>query len=212
MKKSLILLTALCLSLVMSAQITMHDVWLEIPDSLTPMLNKNLRHEQLDFIDMKTPMSVNNRLQGESLLDTLTNDYLHVNLTPSSELELKLLPISDSTSVICMVKTFSAPAAESQICFFSTDWHPIENTFGLEMEQWNVERFVVKPDTMSQEKYDNIINSIDFKLLQAKLSPSENTLTLSMNVPLINVDNKDELKRILKQINLKWSNAAFKES
>lgn len=212
MKKTLILLTTLCLSLVMSAQITMHDVWLEIPDSLTPVLNKNLRHEQLDFIDMKMPMSVKNLLQGESLLDTLTNDYLHVNLTASSELELKLLPLNDSTSVICMVKTFNAPAADSQICFFSTDWHPIVNTFGLEMKEWNVERFVVKPDTMSQEKYDNIIHSINFKLLQAKLSSSDNTLSLTMNVPIVNADNKEDLKRILKQINLKWNGVVFKES
>lgn len=212
MKKLFILLTALCLSQVILAQTKMHDVWLEIPDSLTPVLNKNLRHEQLDFIDMKVPMSVKNLLRGESLLDTLTNDYLHVKLTASSEMELKLLPLNDSTSVICMVKTFSAPMAESQICFFSTDWQPLADTFGMDVNKCEVERFVAKPDTMSQEKYDNVIHSIGLKLLQAKLSPSENTLNLIMNVPLINAENKEELKQSIKQINLKWNGFAFKES
>ena len=75
MKKLFVLLYVLMNTLFVSAQ-SIRGFWLNMPDNQMPHFNKNLRQEFLDFKDMKLKASVDNLFHGESHMDSLTSDYL----------------------------------------------------------------------------------------------------------------------------------------
>ena len=60
----------------------MRDLWLSMPDSLCTCLDRNLRTELLDFVDMGVKAEVKNRMNGQSTMDTLTADYTETAARP----------------------------------------------------------------------------------------------------------------------------------
>ena len=106
MKKSLFFLIFLLSLQGVSAQ-RMRDVFASMPDSVLEVMTKNNRLDCIDFIENNMEARVRNRFDGFSELKTLTKDYLNLNLTSSCLVEMKLLPVADSISYICVVKTYS---------------------------------------------------------------------------------------------------------
>ena len=51
-------------------------------------------------------------------LKKLTDDYLFLQTTGSSSMEMKLLPLNDSVKVICVINTVCGPVCDSEISFF----------------------------------------------------------------------------------------------
>ena len=117
LKRILIILFAFA-SLTVSAK-SMREIWLSMPDSMVRYLNKSKRIEFLDYVDMKVKTDVKNLLQGSSVMDTITSNYLSAKLNEASAIQMKLLPVHGSDSLLCVVRTYSAPAAESTVNFFS---------------------------------------------------------------------------------------------
>ena len=116
LKRILIILFAFA-SLTVSAK-SMREIWLSMPDSMVRYLNKSKRIEFLDYVDMKVKTDVKNLLQGSSVMDTITSNYLSAKLNEASAIQMKLLPVHGSDSLLCVVRTYSAPAAESTVNFF----------------------------------------------------------------------------------------------
>ena len=161
LKRLNIIILLVCAPILVGAQISLRDAWLSMPDGMIPYLNKNLRLEHLDFVDMGVKSEVNHQLNGVSVMDTLTADYTHVTLSNSSSLELRLLSVNDSTKIICMVKTFKAPAEESEIHFYDAKWNLLTGDYGLEQikNQDNTDvdvllsNFIQMPDTITSERF-----------------------------------------------------------
>ena len=64
--------------------------------------------------------------ETKSEMTELSPDYIHVKMTPQSSWQMKLLPINDSTKVICVVATVCAPACDSHVKFYTTDWKELD--------------------------------------------------------------------------------------
>ena len=182
LKRLNIIILLVCAPILVGAQISLRDAWLSMPDGMIPYLNKNLRLGHLDFVDMGVKSEVNHQLNGVSVMDTLTADYTHVTLSNSSSLELRLLPVNDSTKIICMVKTFKAPAEESEIHFYDAKWNQLAGDYGLEQikNQDNTDvdvllsNFIQKPDTMTSERFEELS-----KLRKLSMESVENTASFA---------------------------------
>lgn len=120
-----VLLIALLPSKVVVARTPIRQWFAAMPDSVMPLLTKNNRLDFIDFVDCGMKAVVTNRLDGKSRLDTLTNDYLLVSYTSSCEVAMKLLPINDSTDVLCMVTTALATVPDSRVAFYDSQWQPL---------------------------------------------------------------------------------------
>lgn len=108
--------------------------WLvTMPDSVMPLLTKNNRMDFLDFYDAQMTAVVTNRMDGSSRMDTLTNDFVQIKYTGATKVQMKLLPINDSTDVLCMVTTVRATVDDSRIAFFDAEWKPL-NVFSYFIE------------------------------------------------------------------------------
>ena len=215
-----LLVLGLCLSAFTSQASAqeIRDVFKQMPDSLVPYLTQNNRLDFLDFLDSNMKAEVKNRMNGQSTMDTLTADYTRVRLSESSAIQLKLLP-AQSDSVVCMVRTFSAPASESFVSFFSTSWQPIASDFGLSgvgvMQGTDAEAsalldaFTERPDTMSVSRFQELKKLIDPVMVSASLSPVHPEIIFSLSIPVATAEEKQQLSAILVQRKYKWEGGKF---
>lgn len=214
MKRVLILLISCVLTSFVEAQVSMRDVWLSMPDSIVPYLNRSLRLEHLDFMDRHVKSEVKNLLHENGVLDTLTNDFASYYLPQASSLELKLLSTNDSTQVICMVKTVMAPEAESEIRFYDTSWNSLAGNYGLPIGtsvEAILKQFTDKPSDMTDNRFEELSKMIDPVMLSASLDVSSPMIILCLSTPVLTKQEKDDVSVITKQISFKWDGTTFKE-
>jgi|GEM_PF-886879 len=112
----------------LTAQTRMRDVIVHMPDSVLALLTSVNRADCVDFREADMPAKVSNRLGGTTELVTLTDDYALWQYTAASQVEMKLLPTNDSTSIICLVHTVQTPVPDSHIRFFDQTWAPLSVT------------------------------------------------------------------------------------
>ena len=96
-----------------------------------------------------------------------------------------------------------APAAESKLSLFNLQWQPKEAVV-----EYNEN--IVKPDTMTDEEFNDLKSLMYPRLKEYRLSPENNSLSVSWNYPLL---SKKELKRmvdLLKPQVLNWTGRDFR--
>lgn len=214
MKRMFLIMVTCAMMTVVSAQVTMRDVWQSMPDHLVPYLHQNLRVEQLELQDMKAEAEVKNLLNGTSIMDTLTVDYTFVRLSEYSTLALKLLTRPDSTQIICFVKTVMAPEAESEVNFYDVNWQPLDIPSGLPLHKSAdalLSQMTVRPVGMEEERFAELRNMIDPVMCQVELSPAAPTLVMRLSIPALTQQERDDISPIIKPITFKWDGKTFKE-
>ena len=210
----LLIMVTCALMTTVRAQVTMRDVWQSMPDHLLPYLHQNLRTELLELHDMKVKAEVKNLLSGTSVMDTLTTDYTFLHLSEYSTLSLKLLTRSDSTQLICFVKTVMAPEAESEVRFFDVNWQSLDIPSGLplhEPAEALLSRMTVKPADMEEGRFEELRKMIDPVMCHVMLSPAASTLVMQLSIPALTQQERDDIQPIIKQISFKWDGQTFKE-
>ena len=208
----LLIMVTCALMTTVRAQVTMRDVWQSMPDHLLPYLHQNLRTELLELHDMKVKPEVKNLLSGTSVMDTLTTDYTFLHLSEYSTLSLKLLTRSDSTQLICFVKTVMAPEAESEVR--DVNWQSLDIPSGLplhESAEALLSRMTVKPADMEEGRFEELRKMIDPVMCHVMLSPAASTLVMQLSIPALTRQERDDIQPIIKQISFKWDGQTFKE-
>ena len=106
------------------AQFRIRDIYATAPDSIFPLLTKNNRLDQIDFRENNMQAVVKNQFDDRVELLVLSDRYLQLRLSERCLVEMRLL----SDSVFCMVQTYNAPAPDSRVRFFDTEWHELSQT------------------------------------------------------------------------------------
>ena len=198
MKKTLIIICFLTCWLCVSAQ-SLREVWIEMPDSILPYLSKSQRTELADYVEMKAEPVVLNVFGDSVRIERMTSNYLLVKASEVTLLEIKLL----DNNTLALVQTWKAPAAESKLSLFDLQWQPKEAVV-----EYNEN--IVKPDTMTDEEFNDLKSLMYPRLKEYRLSPENNSLSVSWNYPLL---SKKELKRmvdLLKPQVLNWTGRDFR--
>lgn len=203
MKRILLyVIVTLTYGLTMQAQTQMEiplmaDLWKMMPDSLMPYLTHNDRLDMVDYLDAKMKAEVTNRLNGRSVMDSISDGYLHLTMNEVTEIEMAVLPVSEITKdscnhVICVITTYGNPKLESKLSFYTAkwnDWQPIE-----EINIYNM--FSV----------DN-----DCNLVTARFGKSTNELLIAMHPQMLQTDEKNIPNSQLYTRIIKWCGKTFKE-
>ena len=211
MKKLIVLLVAVSLSAFAQAK-SLREMWVSMPDSLVPTLDKSLRIEYIDLMDMGVKADVKNLLGEECVMDTLSSDYLQVNTSKIAVLQMKLLPQANGDSLLCLVKTFSAPEQESEVRFYDSQWNEVDRQQVLGVDAFRLEGYLkAKPDTMSDARYHELVSWIEPLMFAAELAHADNSITFRLSLPLVSKEEKMQLNAILMQRKFKWDGKMFKE-
>lgn len=95
----------------------MDALFISMPDQNIPQLENAWRKDLVDLYKSGKDATLKNTMNGSSSLKKLTSDYLLLQATERSSIEMKLLPLVNNTNVICMIRTVNGPVADSQIEF-----------------------------------------------------------------------------------------------
>ena len=205
----LIVVSILC-GMSTSAQ-NMRSVFITMPDSITPLLTKVNKEDCVDFLDSNMKAEVKNRFDGTAEMKVLTDDYTLIQTSEVGTLEMKLLPVNDSTKVVCMVKTVCASACDSEIRFYTSDWkQELDRKAYL---QWpDAGAFFFPKDSLSEEDVF-IRQKADMHLMKASLSKDEPILTFIYTTPdYLNQEDKEKLLPHLRKepVVLEWKDGKFR--
>ena len=224
MKRIGIVVILLCaFSLFANAQ-SMKNLFLNMPDSLVSYLDKNKRQEMVDYAEIHHSTGVANLLGGNSVIDSLSNDYLKASLTASTDLEMLVFPVKDD-SIICVVKTYkvndgvsldstSSYIKESRVELYSHDWNrPIRilnESYMNPMEISKASRTVLEGEGRAKNAFgsaeareSSTVKSIasrrkldDFAPVfwEMKIDPSKKVLVYNANCPMLTQEEKKRLK------------------
>ena len=210
MRKIKLLLWCLCCTMSVWAQ-NMKSVFVSMPDSIAPLFTKVNKEDCIDFLDSGMKAVVTNRFGKKSEMKVLSDDYVLVQSTGSSTLEMKLLPLNDSIKVVCMVKTVCASACDSEIHFYTSDWNKeLAVTDFLVMP--DIDMFFLSSDSAFDD-YDLIRKKVDMHLVKASLSKDDASLTFIYTTPdYLNKDDREKLLPYLRKepIVLKWQDGKFR--
>ena len=197
------------------AQTPVREAWMSMPDNIIGYLNKNLRQEHLDFMDMKVKSEVKNLFLSQGVMDSLSTHYLSVQLNDITRLQLQVFETTDSVApVYCLIKTVNTPYVESDITFYHSDWSPIPHHFGLPVNSHRdslLTTFTNRPDTMSVERFEEVKDMMDPIGFKISVLDDGETLLFEISCPFMVKEEERSIRAIIKQRKYKWNKEVFNE-
>lgn len=181
MKQILILLIFSFSLMGLNAQ-DMTTLFTNMPDQNIPQLENAWRKDLIELYNSGKEARLQNMMNGYSVLKKLTSDYLLLEVTERSTVEMKLLPLVNNTNIICLITTVSGPVADSRVEFFSPEWEKLSasDLFTPVSFDWFIREDVDK----SSSDYLDAMSRLDIKLIQYQLSSDALTLTATLTTPL----------------------------
>jgi len=180
--KQCILSIFLCISILTAGAQDMANLFINMPDQYIPQLESAWRKDLVDLFQTGKEARLQNTMNGFSVLEKLTPDYLLLQTTERSSVEMKRFPLVNNTYVICVVTTVKGPVADSRVEFYTTEWQPLEATdmYTPVAADWYLKEDVDK----NSDAYLYAISRLDMELIEYALSPDEQTLTATYTTPL----------------------------
>ncbi|MDO4756976.1 MAG: DUF3256 family protein [Parabacteroides sp.] len=210
MKRSLLILVGIFGAMSVVAQ-DMKSAFVEMPDSIMPLLTKVNKEDCVDFLASNMKAEVKNRFGNVAEMKELTDDYVLMQTSSVGTLEMKLLPLNDSVKVICMVKTVCASACDSEVRFYTSDWKkeiPSEDF----IRQPGGNDFYLPVDSITEE-YTLIRRKADVDLMKCSLSKDDTSLTYIYTTPeYLNEEDREKLLPYLRKepLVLHWKDGKFR--
>lgn len=122
--------------------------------------------------------------------------------------ECQLRSLDENT--YCLLRHVKAPECETVCKIYDSQWRLIKtiNFDDIQLTQ--------RPDTMSQERYEELLNLIEFPLVEAHFdAPSGDnapvSLKLSLNPPMLTNEQRKIVSQILITKIVVWDGESFKE-
>jgi len=187
----------LCFAVAESYSQDMATLFTNIPDQYLPQLETEWRKDLVDLYRSGKEARLQNTMAGYSTLRALTSDYLFLEKTERSTMEIKLLPLVNNTHVICVVSTVCAPVADSKVEFFTTDWKPLDTAelFTPADSGW----FIKKEEGQRPGAFPDALSRLDIELIKYQLSEKDLTLTATYTTPLyLDSETREKIAPFLK--------------
>lgn len=185
--------------------------FVNMPDSVCPLLSAVNRADCIDFLESKMKAEVTNTFGGKSQMTVLTPDYIRMQLTTRSVWQMKLLSVDDSTKVICTVSTVNAPVADSHINFYTTQWQPLSVEAYLPVFPVLDDFILPATDMTDVYSYQDAVRQADMRLVRMELSPKDASLTFKLTTPdYMDKETADKLKPFIRRpIVYVWKQGRF---
>lgn len=200
MKKYFSTFVLLIVMQMVSAQ-TMHGLFVEMPDSLLPLLTTNDRKDCIDFLDAGMRAVVTNRLDGKSELLAINDSFMHLKTTASSYMQMRLLPLADGGSVLCLVNGVKAEACNGSVRFYTLGWQPADVSFVAP----SIADFFMPSDSVA-----SAVEAADIYLVRYTLSGDSDCLRAEYTMP--DYMTREDSARVAPQLRpllYRWNGKGF---
>ena len=178
------------------------EMFLDTPDSVMPLLTRLDRFDFIEYMKAGMRARATNRLDGESVLKELSDNYLFLQTTPSSSMQMKMLPYGND-SIMCVVSSVRAEVEDSRIAFFDRAWKRIEGQ-GM-FKSPAIRDFFIESDTI-----DRYVNKCDIYLVSLRLNADENSMVAEYTMPgYMNKEDAEAVCPLLRKLVYRWSGEGF---
>lgn len=204
MNKLLILL-CLMAPLAMSAQ-TVNEIFRTMPSEMFPGFTE--ANKTMLLVD--TGHTVVPYALGQVAKEVHTADYLRIKTSDIGTLQLKLLPLTTDSIVVCIIRTVCAPACDSHIAFYTPDW--------VELDAKNLFPTISKEifydySQKNSDNYKYAVSLPDISPIAAEFADGSTDLTLKLDVETHLSDNdRAAVNPFLTNnpVTLRWQNGSFR--
>ncbi len=201
----LILLFFLSLSTIVEAQ-QVGDLFKAMPPELLPGVSEGNKTMLLvDSGKTTVPYPL-----GEIVKEAYGNDYLRLQTSKIGTLQLKLLPVSEDSVVVCLIKTVCGNVCDSHISFYTSEWKKLDKEAFL--PTISAEIFL----NSSQKKSENdkyAVSLPDIYPISATFNETGTDLTLTFHYKeRLSEEQIQQLEPLLKgdSVVLTWKNGSFR--
>ena len=141
----------------------------------------------------------------QSVVDTLTDNFIQVTLSSHSSLQIKRLPALTGDSLFCIVRTYGSEAKESEIALYRSDYSMVR------MLEYNPNDIIRKAGDIDDKRFDDIRGEIVLSLVNATLSvDDDDTMILNVGFPFLFKEEKKDFESLILQKTVKWNGETFK--
>lgn len=173
-------------------------LFVSMPNNNIPQLDDAWRKDLIDLYKSGKEARLKNTMNGYSSLKNMTSDYLLLQVTERSTVEMKLLPLVNNTNVICVVKTVNGPVPDSEIEFFTTEWEPLA-TSDL-FTPVTSDLFIKEDADKHSNAFQDATSRLDMDLIHYTLSPDSLTLTATYTTPqYLGLEDRKKVAPFLKE-------------
>lgn len=206
MRKVYLLFLTICSVGLLYAQ-DAKTLFLSSPDSITPLLTEVNRADFIDFLESNMKAQVKNKFGAVSEMTALTSDYLSIQMSANSTWEMKLLPVSDSIQVVCVVHSVCAPVCDSSVTFYTTSWEKLNVSQYISLPSIN--DFLVSVDSSDSDElyvYNMLRSRADILFARISFSQELPGLLFFLTTPeyMVKEDAEEMAKYIRPVLTYQW--------
>ena len=205
------LLAMLCVAVFAGGRAqTMGELFVAMPDSLLPAFTKNDRADFVDFLAAGMRARVKDKFGRVAEMRALAADYLLLETSSASTLEMKLLQADDSTRVIAAATTWRGPAEDSRLDFYTTAWEPLPADSFIALPV--LDDFLLQGDSIDTARRDAALLRADIFLLRASLPADAAAVDFTYATPdYMDEESERALRPFLagKPVRYEWIDGRF---
>lgn len=190
--------------------ISVKRAFVEMPVNTLDLLNRSTRLDMLDYFAVDSVYKAENTLEGESYLIAVKPDYLKLQLTAVSTLELKVVRSKKGGDIVVSVYTISgdSQAPDSDIKFFDANMKelPRDKYFRLpDLKDF----FEIPKGSVTTMK--ELKQMIPFPTIEYFLSPGSDEIKAKLTVgTFMDKDDYNIMKLFLKpEIFFRWNGSKY---
>lgn len=187
-----------------SAQRSMDELFISMPQTLVPSLPVEARMDMVDLFRSEMEAKVDNYFDRPSVLENLNEQGFDLQVTKSSRLDARLFLTEQNDTVLAVIRTLYVPQEDSRLMFFDASWKPLD----LSVE-------------LSFSDFLNLSDEAAIKQWRARLSPLHYTMKWQDGQPCVlvglsydrlDINYKKQLTSLLRLRTLRWTGAGFQFS
>ncbi len=191
-------------------ELNAYEAFLNLPDDLLPIIDKSARFEMLEYYLVDSIYNSTNQLNGQSHIDTLSNDYIHIAISKASDLSLKILSGKKNEKIIAAIYTYYGPAADSKLYFLDESFNKIETKKYFKAPKIKEFFYIPKGSITKMEELEEMIS---FPTIKYTFIPGSNDIKLELTVgEHINQDDYNIMRLfLLPGLTYEWQNGKYKK-
>ncbi len=190
---------------------TMATLFTQMPDSVLPLLNSGARDALVHGYGRVDDLQVVDELGGRVQLDSLADHYLRLTTSGSSRLDMQMFftpgEQDDTLALLAMVETVSAPASDSRVRFFDSQWR---------LQQWIelpepevADYFPSVPDSVAEDIGQVVRELSELPLVAVEMSPSAPVFTLTIALDHLDLEQKKLATQWQRPLRYRWDGNEF---
>lgn len=180
------------------------QLFIEVPDSLFPSIDKNTRLDMIDYYECGYNRPSLDVFKDSCKISHIDDENIIIETSPILKQQISVL----SNNIILLISTHSIPTHDSEIEFYDFNWNKLESN-----QHFTSPKLYDWLSKEGKKKQQDIENYIPFLITEYQYNSNDKTLTLINNLQdyFTDSDWNKIAPLLLTQLKYKWAGGKFKK-